>query len=83
MLLYQIENLMKSKGRQFMWNQRLGYLCACPSNIGTGLRASVHIQLHGLCKVPMTTTHTRTRLSYELCTLWDMQPILIEFCLET
>jgi creatine kinase len=50
--LTEIENLMKKNGRQFMWSERLGYLCACPSNIGTGLRASVHIQLNGLCKRP-------------------------------
>eukprot|EP00914_Ancora_sagittata_P013174 GHVO01025657.1.p1 GENE.GHVO01025657.1~~GHVO01025657.1.p1 ORF type:complete len:407 (+),score=80.05 GHVO01025657.1:72-1223(+) len=48
--LTEIEGLMKSSGRQFMWSERLGYLCACPSNIGTGLRSSVHIQLKGLCK---------------------------------
>nr|BDA39157.1 opheline kinase [Thoracophelia sp. 1 KU-2021] len=50
--LQEIEGLMKKAGREFMLSDRLGYLCACPSNIGTGLRASVHIQLHKLCKHP-------------------------------
>ena len=35
-----------------MHHDRFGYLCACPSNIGTGLRASVHMQMHKLCKHP-------------------------------
>nr|BAE16473.1 taurocyamine kinase [Arenicola brasiliensis] len=48
--LKEIEGLMKAKGRQFMWSERLGYLCTCPTNIGTGLRCSVHVQLHKLSK---------------------------------
>nr|BDA39158.1 taurocyamine kinase [Thoracophelia sp. 1 KU-2021] len=50
--LQQIEACMKKKGREFMWNERLGYLCACPSNIGTGLRCSAHIQLKNVSKLP-------------------------------
>ena len=50
---------MKSKGREFMWSERLGYLCTCLSNIGTGLRCSVHIQLRNLSKVgAATAAHT-------------------------
>ena len=29
----------------FMKDDRLGYLASCPSNLGTGMRASVHVQL--------------------------------------
>jgi len=29
----------------FMFDQRLGYLTSCPSNLGTAMRASVHIRL--------------------------------------
>jgi creatine kinase len=50
--LKNVESLMKSKGREFMLSPRLGYLCTCPTNIGTGLRCSVHVQLHQLCKHP-------------------------------
>jgi len=46
----EIERLMKEKGHQFMWSERLGYLCTCPSNLGTVLRCSVHIQLKLLSK---------------------------------
>ena len=38
-------------GREFMWSEHLGYLCTCPSNVGTGLEASVTIQLPQLSKV--------------------------------
>lgn len=32
----------------YAWNPRLGYLTACPSNVGTGLRASAMLHLLGL-----------------------------------
>lgn len=35
-----------------MWNERLGYILTCPSNLGTGLRAGVHIKLPLLGKDP-------------------------------
>lgn len=34
-----------------MWNERLGYILTCPSNLGTGLRAGVHVKLPLLSKV--------------------------------
>ena len=34
----------------FAYDQRLGYLTACPSNLGTGMRASVMMFLPGLAK---------------------------------
>ena len=33
---------------EFAFNERFGYLTACPTNLGTGLRASVLIHLPGL-----------------------------------
>ena len=32
----------------FAWSPRLGYLTACPTNVGTGLRASLLVHLPGL-----------------------------------
>jgi len=43
---------MKHYGHEFAWSERLGFICTCPSNLGTGMRASVHIQLHNLSKHP-------------------------------
>uniref|UniRef100_A0A8C2SVD1 creatine kinase n=1 Tax=Coturnix japonica TaxID=93934 RepID=A0A8C2SVD1_COTJA len=48
--LTKIENLFKSKNYEFMWNPHLGYILTCPSNLGTGLRAGVHIKLPNLGK---------------------------------
>ncbi|XP_040189156.1 creatine kinase B-type [Rana temporaria] len=48
--LTRIESLIKEKSFQFMWNQHLGYILTCPSNLGTGLRAGVHVKLPNLSK---------------------------------
>ena len=46
----QVESNIRNKGWEFMWNEHLGYILTCPSNLGTGLRAGVHIKLPNLCK---------------------------------
>ena len=48
--LKQIEDAMKKKGKEFMWNKHLGFILTCPSNLGTGLRAGVHVKLPLLSK---------------------------------
>uniref|UniRef100_A0A8B9H0D4 Creatine kinase S-type, mitochondrial n=1 Tax=Astyanax mexicanus TaxID=7994 RepID=A0A8B9H0D4_ASTMX len=50
--LKQVEHLIQERGWEFMWNERLGYILTCPSNLGTGLRAGVHIRLPKLGKDP-------------------------------
>lgn len=45
-----IEEKVKSMGYGFMWSARLGYILTCPSNLGTGLRAGVHVKLPLLSK---------------------------------
>lgn len=44
------EHLQK-EGHDFAWNSRLGYLSACPSNLGSGLRVEV------LCRLTMLSQH--------------------------
>lgn len=51
--LCQVETAIKSKGREFMWNEHLGFVLTCPSNLGTGLRAGVHI------KLPLLSVHPK------------------------
>jgi len=34
-------------GKEFMFSERFGFIHSCPSNLGTGMRASVHIDLPG------------------------------------
>lgn len=48
--LNEIEGLMKKNSQEFAWNERLGFICTCPSNLGTGMRCSAHVQLHNLSK---------------------------------
>jgi len=48
--LLQVEELMKKVGHEFMRNERLGYVCTCPTNLGTVVRCSVHVQLKCLEK---------------------------------
>ncbi|KAG7232954.1 hypothetical protein INR49_005806 [Caranx melampygus] len=48
--LTKIENLFKERGHAFMWNEHLGYVLTCPSNLGTGLRAGVHVKLPNMSK---------------------------------
>ncbi|KAG5261745.1 hypothetical protein AALO_G00287880 [Alosa alosa] len=50
--LKQVEHLIQERGWEFMWNKRLGYILTCPSNLGTGLRAGVHVKLPKLSKDP-------------------------------
>lgn len=37
-------------GHGFMWSKHLGFILTCPSNLGTGLRAGVHVKLPLLSK---------------------------------
>merc|ERR1719460_2295189 len=39
------ENVMKKEGYDFMHNDHLGFILVCPSNLGTGLRASVMVKI--------------------------------------
>jgi creatine kinase len=48
--LQEVEKAIKSfeDGYEFMHNDHLGYILTCPSNLGTGLRAGVHVKLPNL-----------------------------------
>ncbi|XP_061414459.1 creatine kinase U-type, mitochondrial-like [Lethenteron reissneri] len=46
----EVERLIQERGWEFMWNKHLGYVLTCPSNLGTGLRAGVHVRLPLLAK---------------------------------
>jgi len=48
--LTKFEDAMMKDGNKFMWNEHLGYVLTCPSNLGTGLRAGVHMKIPQLSK---------------------------------
>lgn len=41
----EVEKHMKSAGYEYMWNEHLGFVLTCPSNLGTGVRAGVHLKI--------------------------------------
>ena len=41
------ETVKKESGKDFMLDEKYGYVHSCPTNLGTGMRASVHIDLPG------------------------------------
>jgi len=50
--LQQFENYIKEAGAEYMHNDHLGYVLTCPSNLGTGVRAGVHMKLEKLSVHP-------------------------------
>lgn len=63
----QVERLIQEKGWEFMWNERLGYILTCPSNLGTGLRAGVHVTLPRLSKVLALEIQYKLSHLFSLC----------------
>lgn len=53
---------MLQKGLRFAFDEKLGYLTCCPSNTGTGMRASVMLHL------PMLTRNNYMKSVIEYCT---------------
>merc|ERR1711962_903791 len=41
------DSIFKECGKKFMLDERYGYIHSCPTNLGTGMRASVHVTLPG------------------------------------
>merc|ERR1719369_2262844 len=41
------ESVKKESGADFMLDSKYGYVHSCPTNLGTGMRASVHVDLPG------------------------------------
>jgi len=44
------DSVKAESGKDFLLDPRLGFLHSCPTNLGTGMRASVHIDLPGWTK---------------------------------
>jgi len=44
------ESVKAESGKEFLLDPQLGYLHSCPTNLGTGMRASVHVDLPGWTK---------------------------------
>merc|ERR1712158_316217 len=44
------DSVKAESGRDFMLDPKYGYIHSCPTNLGTGMRASVHVDLPGWTK---------------------------------
>lgn len=51
-LCNEVEKVVKDAGYSFAHNAHLGYILTCPSNLGTGLRASMMVKLPHFGKAP-------------------------------
>ncbi len=58
-LANKIDDLLDSK-LKYAFDERIGYLTQCPTNIGTGMRASVMMHLPALSKCNQTTKLSST-----------------------
>lgn len=45
-----VEQQVKAAGYEFAYNDHLGFIHSCPTNCGTGMRASVHVKLPNASK---------------------------------
>jgi len=44
------DSVKAESGKEFMLDSKYGYIHSCPTNLGTGMRASVHVDLPGYTK---------------------------------
>jgi len=44
------DSVRAESGKEFMLDPKYGYIHSCPTNLGTGMRASVHVDLPGYTK---------------------------------
>ena len=53
------DSVRSESGREFMLDPKYGYIHSCPTNLGTGMRASVHVDLPGWTKEGVSTLQAR------------------------
>jgi len=66
----------EANGTKLMHNETLGYMGTCPSNLGTGLRASVMVKLtkfNEILENPESAQEDKELLE-EVCAAFDLQP---------
>jgi len=69
-----IKEQATQNGTKLMWSDNLGYLGTCPSNLGTGLRASVMVKLEQFNKLMEGENHHDKELLEDVCSAFDLQP---------
>jgi len=69
-----IEESAQKNGTKLMRNKNLGFMGTCPSNLGTGLRASVMIKLNEFNKLMEGDNQADKELLDQVCSRYDLQP---------
>ena len=64
----------EANGTKLMWSDKLGFLGTCPSNLGTGLRASVMVKLENFNKLLEGENAHDKELLEQVCACFDLQP---------
>lgn len=64
----------EKNGTKLMWNETLGFMGTCPSNLGTGLRASVMVVLEQFNKLMEGENQEDKELLEQVCAAYDLQP---------
>jgi len=70
----EIKKVAEAHGTRLMWNETLGFMGTCPTNLGTGLRASVMVVLPEFNKLMEGTNHEDKELLEHVCSSFDLQP---------
>jgi len=55
------ESVKKESGKDFMLDPKYGFIHSCPTNLGTGMRASVHVDLPGYTKEGLSVLKARCK----------------------
>jgi len=53
------DSVRGESGKEFLLHEKYGYLHSCPTNLGTGMRASVHVDLPGWTKEGLAALKAR------------------------
>merc|ERR1711937_1016676 len=53
------DSVKAESGKDFQLSEKFGYLHSCPTNLGTGMRASVHVDLPGWTKKGLSSLKAR------------------------
>merc|ERR1712107_490447 len=53
------DSVKKESGKDFMLDAKYGFIHVCPTNLGTGMRASVHVDLPGYTKASAKVLNDR------------------------
>merc|ERR1712064_96717 len=62
------DSVKAESGKDFQISPKFGYIHSCPTNLGTGMRASVHVDLPGWTKEGLPALQAR-------CELWPSSPV--------